>query len=48
MILKFIGKWVGAAWDGVYWMMMEMDITQWAIVSILFVISGFMALRTRI
>ncbi len=44
---KFISGIVGKGWDNVYWLMMEMDVTQWGILSFIFVAAGFMALRTR-
>lgn len=44
---NFIGKQLGNAWDNLYWLMMEMDVTQWGILAVLFVATGFAALRTR-
>ncbi len=34
--------------DGFHWMIYKMDVTQWGIVACLFVVSGFMALKTKI
>ena len=34
-------------WDTIYWVMIEMDVIQWGILSVVFVVAGFMALRTR-
>ncbi len=44
----FVGSRLGAGWDAIYWLMMEMDVIQWGIVSVVFVAAGFMALRTRL
>lgn len=50
-MLSSVGRYIltklGAGWDGLYWLMMEMDVMQWGIISVIFVIAGFMALRTR-
>jgi hypothetical protein len=46
-IAKFVTKYLDYAWDSLYWVMMQMDVTQWGILAVLFVVSGFMALRTR-
>ncbi|MEZ6079316.1 MAG: hypothetical protein R3C56_27705 [Pirellulaceae bacterium] len=32
-----------AGWETIYWLMMEMDVMQWGILSLIFVIAGFMA-----
>ncbi len=44
---QYISTKLSAGWDNVYWVMMEMDVMQWGILSVIFVIAGFMALRTR-
>ncbi len=44
---RFISSCIGAGWDNVHWLMMEMDVAQWGILSAIFVVAGFMALRTR-
>ena len=44
---NFITSRLNAGWDTIYWVMMEMDVIQWGIVSVVFVVAGFMALRTR-
>ena len=47
-ITKFLTNCVDKAWGNVYWLMMEMDVTQWGVLAVIFVVSGFMALRTRL
>jgi hypothetical protein len=44
---RFVGSYLSAGWDTIYWVMMEMDVMQWGILSAIFVIAGFMALRTK-
>lgn len=44
---NFIGGRLSGGWDAIHWVMMEMDVIQWGIVSVVFVVAGFMALRTR-
>ncbi|MCC7337175.1 MAG: hypothetical protein IT422_18955 [Pirellulaceae bacterium] len=44
---NFIGSRLSAGWGTIYWLMMEMDVMQWGILSLIFVIAGFMALRTK-
>ena len=44
---RYISTYASAGWDNIYWLMMEMDVMQWGILSSIFVIAGFMALRTR-
>ena len=34
--------------DGFSWMIHEMDVTQWGILASVFVVSGFLALKTKI
>ena len=46
-IERMISRAFDNTWDGVYWLMMEMDVAQWAVLSAIFVATGFMALRTR-
>ncbi len=43
----FITSYLSAGWDNIYWVMMEMDVLQWGILSTIFVVAGFMALRTK-
>lgn len=45
---NLISKWIGGAFDNFHWLIQEMDVTQWAIVAVIFVITGFMALRTKL
>lgn len=47
-MLKRILGWIGDGFDGLEWLILEMDVTQWGIVSFIFVVLGFIALRTRI
>ncbi|MEZ6136828.1 MAG: hypothetical protein R3C53_18185 [Pirellulaceae bacterium] len=47
-MLRKISSWISDGLGGLEWLIMEMDVTQWAIVSLIFVVLGFMALRTRI
>ena len=42
-----IGSRLSSGWDLIYWVMMEMDVIQWGVMSMVFVVSGFVALRTR-
>jgi hypothetical protein len=44
---RYVSTKISAGWDNTYWLMMEMDVTQWGILSVIFVVAGFMALRTR-
>ncbi len=46
-IENFISSYLSTAWDTTYWLMMEMDVMQWGILSLIFVTAGFMALRTK-
>ena len=43
-----IGKWISSLFKQLDWLLTQMDMTQWAIVSVIFVVVGFMALRTRL
>ncbi len=47
-VYGFVWSCLDQVWDHVYWFMMAMDVTQWGILSAVFVIAGFMALRTRL
>jgi hypothetical protein len=47
-MIKLLSKWIGHAFDSLEWLILEMDVTQWGIVSVIFVVLGFFALRTRI
>ncbi|MCA9132239.1 MAG: hypothetical protein KDA45_03765 [Planctomycetales bacterium] len=44
---RFFSKTISQGWDNLYWLLMEMDVAQWGILSVIFVATGFMALRTR-
>lgn len=48
MIGRFFSDLVDGSLDNLSWLIQAMDMTQWAIVAILFVLSGFVALKTRI
>lgn len=48
MIANFVTKWIVDLFKKLDWTITQMDMTQWGIVSVVFVIVGFMALRTRI
>ncbi len=45
--MRFVGEWLDTGWDNLYWLMQTMDVTQWGIVAVIFVVTGFMALRTK-
>ena len=44
---KYISKYLGAGVGNLNWLIQEMDVTQWGIVAVIFVITGFVALRTK-
>lgn len=44
---RFISKQLEYVCNGFDWVIQEMDVTQWGIVAVIFVVMGFMALRTR-
>ncbi len=46
-VSNYITTKLNDGWGAIYWVMMEMDVMQWGILSAIFVIAGFMALRTR-
>ncbi len=48
MIGSKIGQWVSSLFSNLDWVIKTMDMTQWAVVSVVFVVVGFMALRSRI
>ena len=43
-----IGKWISNLMKQFDQLLTQMDMTQWAIVSVIFVVIGFMALRTKL
>jgi len=47
-MMRIISGWFSSALENLNWLIMTMDVTQWGIVSVIFVVTGFMALRTRI
>lgn len=47
-MMEMISGWFKSGTKGLEWVILEMDITQWGIVSVIFVVLGFMALRTRL
>lgn len=48
MIGRTITKWISEFFNNLEWLVTHMDMTQWGIVSVIFVVVGFMALRTRL
>lgn len=42
-----ISDWIGSFFKNFNWLIQTMDVTQWAIVSVIFVVTGFVALKTR-
>lgn len=46
-MLKIVFQWLKEFFKGVDWLIQSMDVTQWGIVSVIFVVLGFMALRSR-
>lgn len=46
-MLKVVFGWMKEFLKGLDWVIQTMDVTQWAIISVIFVVLGFMALRTR-
>ncbi len=44
---RLLSRFVDNIGDGFNWLIYEMDVTQWGIVAVLFVVTGFMALKTR-
>ena len=44
MFGRMVSKWIGD-FGGLNWLITSMDMTQWAVVAVVFVIVGFMALR---
>ena len=48
MIGRMISNWISEFVDNIEWVVTQMDMTQWGIVSVIFVVVGFMALRTRL
>jgi hypothetical protein len=48
MIGRTITKWISEFFSNLEWLVTHMDMTQWGIVSVIFVVVGFMALRTRL
>ncbi|MCR9296483.1 MAG: hypothetical protein NXI32_27550 [bacterium] len=49
--MRFISRFFSKMWenvgDGFDWLIYQMDVTQWGIVAALFVVTGFMALKTK-
>ncbi len=40
-------KWINKTLYNLNWLIQEMDMTQWGIVAVIFVVLGFLALKTR-
>lgn len=51
-MLAFISKFFSGLMDevgeGFMWMIYKMDVTQWGILAAIFVVTGFMALKTKL
>ena len=45
---RLISNWISGSFENLNWLILEMDVTQWGIVSVIFVVVGFMALRTKL
>lgn len=48
LMIRMITGWLSSILETLEWLIMTMDVTQWGIVSTIFVVLGFFALRTRI
>lgn len=48
MISRFFSDLCNGGLKNMTWLIQSMDMTQWGIVAVLFVLSGFVALKTRI
>lgn len=48
MIGRTIANWFSDIFSRLEWVITQMDITQWGIVAVIFVIVGFMALRSQL
>ena len=46
-MVQMISGWIKNGWEGLEWLIVTMDVTQWGIVSAIFVVLGFMALRSQ-
>ena len=46
-VLQTLSQWTKSFFKDLDWLIQSMDVTQWAIVSVVFVVLGFMALRSR-
>lgn len=44
---KFFSKKIQGGFTNLEWLIQEMDMTQWGIVAVVFVITGFLALKTK-
>ncbi len=47
IISRFLSRIFENVGDGFDWLIYQMDVTQWGIVAVLFVVTGFMALKTK-
>ncbi|GAB5406074.1 MAG: hypothetical protein Aurels2KO_43050 [Aureliella sp.] len=47
-VVKYLLKILSNFCDNTYWLMQEMNVTQWGIVSVIFVIAGFMCMRSKL
>lgn len=52
MLFTYLGKLVLQLLENIFdtftWVIMEMDLTQWGIIAVLLVVTGFVALKTKI
>ncbi len=48
MIGRVISQWISEFFTNLDWVITQMDMTQWGIVSVIFVVIGFLALRTKL
>ncbi|QDV25092.1 hypothetical protein [Aureliella helgolandensis] len=46
-MLRTVGQYLTAGVDAVIHVMQTMSVTQWGVVSVVFVVAGFMLLKTR-
>ncbi len=46
-MMYHISNWLNKTLHSINWLIQEMDVTQWGIMSVVFVVLGFLALKTR-
>ncbi|MCA9126351.1 MAG: hypothetical protein KDB22_04660 [Planctomycetales bacterium] len=47
-VTKFLSGLLESSWENTEWVMNTMDLTQWGIVAVVFVVCGFLLLKTRL